>query len=69
MDGSFENNWLVLSTRLPLGLNQRLTFTATRGNGYQGDIAVDEIIVSPDVCVEQGESSKYFMIKTGLPRY
>ena len=55
LSGPQGNVWRDAMINLPGG-NYQVMFEATKGNGYNGDIALDEITISTGFC---GSESKF----------
>ena len=53
------DTWKFSAVTLPPGRYQ-IVFEATRGDGYRGDIAVDDISARNGSCPQSAEGVKYF---------
>ena len=45
--------WLFAAVTIPKGAGH-VIFQATRGSGYQGDIAIDDVTLREEACPQQG---------------
>eukprot|EP00112_Aurelia_sp_Birch-Aquarium-sp1_P007983 Seg1871.3 transcript_id=Seg1871.3/GoldUCD/mRNA.D3Y31 product="Transmembrane protease serine 9" protein_id=Seg1871.3/GoldUCD/D3Y31 len=52
--GNQGNKWIDVSIDLPPGAPFQVAISGVRGNGYRGDIAIDEIRVRPNKCGSGG---------------